>query len=244
MKSRKTLFAVTSLVLLACLAAAQSKASTAHSKNAATAQTKGDASKSANSIYDRNLLKNGNAEAVTEDSKKVPGWGSLEGFRVAEYGSMASEWDWGLSGCPDCGKQYLRLEFESTTHEKEISQTIDVTAAAADIDQNKVTAKATAYLGAFYDADTTSQVTISFQDDAGKVLGEMATAPCDTKSLPKAERGSTGLAPYQASHSLPSGTRRTVFTWKAKATGDSGSYLALGDNFSLVLSVPPPPPQH
>jgi len=244
MKFRNLLIPIAALAVLTCLSAGQSKGSAAPTKSAAAAQAKSAAPKAAASIFDRNLLKNGNAEATTEDSKKVPGWGSLEGFRVADYGSMAGEWDWGLSGCPDCGKQYLRLEFEGTTREKEISQTIDITAAAADIDQNKVTAKAAAYLGAFYDADTTSQVTVSFQDDAGKVLGEMATAPCDTKSLPKAERGSTSLAPYQAGHSLPSGTRKIVYAWKAKATGDSGSYLALGDSFSLVLSVPPPPPQH
>jgi hypothetical protein len=244
MKFRNLVIPAAAIALVTCLSAGQSKGSAAQTKNAVAAQAKSAAPKAAVSIFGRNLVKNGNAEAATEDSKKVPGWGSLEGFSVAEYGSVSGEWDWGLSGCAGCGKQYLRLEFEGTTHEKEISQTIDVTPASSDIDQNKVIAKAAVYLGAFHDADTTSQVTISFQDDAGKVLGEMATAPCDTKSLPKAERGSTGLAPYQAGHPVPSGTRKIVYAWKAKATGDSGSYIALGDNFSLELSVPPPPPQH
>jgi hypothetical protein len=67
--------------------------------------------------------------------------------------------------------------------------------------------------------------------------GKIKTAPYDTKQLPKAEKGGTGLVQCQASGQVPTGTRKTVYTWKANATGTSDDYLSLGDNFSLVLTA-------
>src|SRR5579862_2638941 len=69
------------------------------------------------SLQNHNLIKNGTAEAPTDDSKKVPAWGQHDGLTEVEYGSVSGEWDWGLSGCATCGKRYLRLAFEGDTHE-------------------------------------------------------------------------------------------------------------------------------
>ena len=190
------------------------------------------------SLLNHNLVKNGNAEAEGADDKHVPAWGEKEGFTEDSYGSVGSEWDSGLSGCAGCGNRYLRLQFESGTHELSISQTIDVSSLAADIDKKSVTASVSAYLGGFLNSDTTGVVTAYFQDASGAELGKIETTPYDTKQLPKAERGSTGLVQCQASGTVPAGTRKIVYTWKANAIGDSGDYLGLGDNFSLVLSKP------
>ena len=189
---------------------------------------------------DHNLLKNGGIEAEGADDKHVPGWGSLEGLFGAAYGSVGGEWDWGLSGCPACGKRYLRLTFTDTVHELSVSQTVDVAPSAEDIDKNIVTAAISAYLGGFKEADTTSTLTASFQDASGKELGKLSTNPYRASELPKAERGDTGLLLCQASGTVPSATRKIVFTWRAYATGDSGSYIGLGDNFTLVLNKPKP----
>ncbi len=220
------LLAVAGLAVIPCVVMAQTKRNT----SAATPTT----------IFGRNLLKNGNAEVETNDSKKVPGWEAVEGLTVAKYGSVSGEWDWDLPGCSGCGKYYLRLQFEGTIHELATSQTVDVSSGAADIDHKPVTASVSAYLGGFRDSDKTGTVIASFQDGSGKELGTVETKPYDTKELPKAERGSTGLVQCQASAQVPVGTRKIIFTWKGKSTGESSDYLALGDNFSLVLTLPPP----
>jgi hypothetical protein len=202
------------------------------------ASAMGQAAKTAAaSLENHNLIKNGTAEVPTDDSKKVPAWGQHDGLTEVEYGSAASEWDWGLSGCGTCGQRYLRLAFEGDTHELSVSQTVDVAALAIEIDKKTVTATVSAYLGGFKDSDTTGQVVASFQDASGSELGKIETPPYDTKQLPKREKGSTGLTPCQASGSVSAGTRKIAYTWKANSTGTSGDYLGLGDNLSLVLAA-------
>ena len=115
-----------------------------------------------------------------------------------------------------------------------------MTSAAGPIDSGKVTAHLSAWLGAFLNADTTATVEASFQDASGKELGTLATDPIDTTKLPKAERGSTGLALCEKSGAVPQGTRQIVYTFHAKSTGTSGDYLGLGDNFSLELTKSTP----
>lgn len=186
----------------------------------------------------RNLLKNGNGEIEGKDDKDVAGWGPVDGLTGVEYGSVSGEWDWGLSGCAGCGKRYLRLQFEGSTHMLSAAQTINVTASADAIDKKTVTAAASAYLGGFLNSDTTSRVIVSFQDAAGTELGTLETKPYDTAQLQKAEKGSASLTQCQVSGLVPAGTRKIVYTWKADATGTSNDYLALGDDFSLVLTAP------
>jgi hypothetical protein len=212
------------IVLLAGLVSAQTKNSNAAAKARPT-------------MFGRNLLKNGNVEADTDDSKKVPGWVAADGLAQAKYGSVSGEWDWGLSGCGACGDYYLRLAFEGGVHELSTSQTVDLTPAAADIDQGKVTAGISAYLGGFLNSDTTSVVAASFQDASGRELGTLSTDPVDLSKLEKAPKGSASLTQVEKSGAIPGQTRKIVFTWHASATGSSADYLALGDNFSLVLTA-------
>ena len=190
-------------------------------------------------LLNHNLVKNGNAEAQGQDEKHVPAWGEKDGFTESRYGGVGGEWDWGLSGCVSCGGRYLRLQFEGETHELSISQTVDLSSLAADIDKKLLSASVSAWLGGFLNSDTTGIVTASFQDASGAELARIETTPYDTKLLPKAEKGSTGLVECKASGAVPAGTRKIIYTWKATATGDSGDYLGLGDNFSLVLAKPP-----
>ncbi|MGO8813578.1 MAG: hypothetical protein ACLQVG_02790 [Terriglobia bacterium] len=225
MRFYSALIAVAAFLLLTSAAASQTKHLPAKAKPIP-------------SMFGRNLLKNGNVEADTEDNKKVPDWSPADGFTVAKYGSNSGEWDWGLSGCTGCDNYYVRLAFEGKAPAPSTSQTVDVSAAAAKIDQKIVTAAISAYLGGFQNADTTSTLTASFQDAAGKELGTLQTQPVNMTQLPKAERGSTGLRLCENSGPVPAGTKKIVFTWSAKTTGTSGDYLALGDNFSLVLNIP------
>lgn len=189
------------------------------------------------SQFGRNLLTNGNAENKGATEEDVAGWARVNGLTGAEYGSEASEWDWGLSGCTGCGSRYLRLAFEGDVHELSTSQTVNVASSADEIDKGGVTASINAELGGFHNSNTTGQVLASFQDASGKELGSIETKPYDTATLPKAERGDTGLVLCQASGKVPAGTRKIVYTWKATRTDNTGDdHLSLGDNFSLTLA--------
>src|SRR6185437_10769336 len=161
-------------------------------------------------------------------SKQVPGWQSIEGFSVDKYGSVGSEWDYGLSGCPSCKDYYLRLEFEGSVHELSTSQKVNIAVAASQVDAGEVKATISAYLGAFIGADTSSEIIAVYQDASGKELGRTTTQQYNTNTLAKAEKGSTGLILCEASGMVPVGTRTIVYIWKAEATGESNSYLALG----------------
>lgn len=203
--------------------------------NGASAQTKSAAAQP-DKIFNRNLLKNGDGEAVTDDAHTVPGWPKLDDLTYATYGGIGGEWDHGLSGCKNCGKQYLRLEFMDKK-ESSASQTLDVASAAEEIDTSKVMAAISGYLGAYIDSDTTTLIHASFEDKDGKELATISTEPVNTATLPKAERGSTGLSLVQKKGPVPAGTRKIVYTWTARAAGDSNSYLGLADNLSLVLTL-------
>src|SRR5215472_1218861 len=120
----------------------------------AVAQAPKAASKAgaASPIFGQNLLKNANIEAPIVDPNKVSGWSDAKGLQQAVYGSVSGEWDWGMTGCPGCGKQYLRLDFEGVVHDLTTAQTIDVSAAAEKIDAGKATAHSSAWLGAFHNS--------------------------------------------------------------------------------------------
>lgn len=227
MKLRCPCLAVMTLTLVSTIAGAQTKRPAPPTRMPA-------------SQFDHNLLKNGTAETEGKTIEDVPGWTKTEGLQLVKYGSQGSEWDWGLSGCPTCGDHYLRLAFGESVHELSTSQTIDLSASANEIDKQPVAAAISAYLGGFLNSSTTGQVMASFQDAAGKELGKIETTRYVTATLPKAESGSTGLVLCQASGRVPQGTRKIVFTWKADATDDSGDYLGLADNLSLVLTIPGP----
>jgi hypothetical protein len=179
---------------------------------------------------------NGDAEAEVQD-KEVPGWGDPQDeFTTPAYGSQGGEWDWGVSGCPGCGKQYFHLMWEGEGTERSFSQTVDVTAEAKAIDSGNVEAKLSGYFGGYRDGDTTDYLVAEFLDEGGQTLGSLVTRPVDTKVLPPPPVGNTSMMPIEAKGKLRAGTRRIVVTFRGKATGTSGSYLALGDNLALVLS--------
>ena len=221
-------------LIVACLACASSL----HAQQISSGSKASSAAATAKaaSLFGHNLLINGNAEAQMK-GKAVPGWGDpQEGFSTPEYGSVGSEWDWGLSGCPACGKQYFHLEWEADGGERSFSQVVDVSHQAAAIDAGKVTGTLDGYFGAFRDADTSDHLVATYFDESGKELGMIETPWVDTKALQPAKAGSTSLMALEAHGPVPAGTRKIAVKLVAKATGTSGSYLGLADNLSLVLN--------
>lgn len=189
------------------------------------------------SVLDRNLLGNAGAEAEMIDTA-VPGWGAAQDSFVTEtYGHTAGEWDWGMSGCPGCGKRYFRIAWEGPESSKRFAaQTVDVSHAAEAIDGGQVTTRLSGYVGALRGGDTTAQITAVYLDSAGKELGRLETPFVDVKALPKPEQGDASFLHIDAHGPTPSGTRKIEVQLIAKPTGGSGSYLGVADNLSLVLT--------
>ncbi len=122
--------------------------------------------------------------------------------------------------------------------ERSFGQVVNVAREAAIIDEGKVAVTLSGYFGAYRESDTTDHLVATFQDESGKSLGSMETALVDTKALPAVEKGATSLMFLDAHGTLPKGTRNVEVKLVAKATGESGSYLAVADNLSLVLTPP------
>ena len=191
--------------------------------------------KSAPSIFGRNLLANASGETEMRDNGAIPGWGDpQEGFATDEYGHTSGEWDWGLSGCPGCGKRYFRLAWDGEVQQKSATQIVDVTPAAASIDAGNVTAELSGYVGAIIGSDTAAQLVAVFTDTGGKELSQMQTPAADTNKLPKPPAGEASLTVLKISGAVPAGTRKVQVRLLAKG-GGSGSYLAVADNLSFQL---------
>ncbi len=194
------------------------------------------------SILDRNLLVNAGAEQPVNGQNAVPGWGpAQEGFVAEPYGHTTTEWEWNLSGCAGCGKQYFRVFWEgSETSSRTISQTIDVTPAAADVDAGRVQARLAGYLGTIRNTDTTGHLQAVFLNATGQSLGDgpVETAPFDSKSLPKAREGDASIVRFQAEGAVPAGTRKIRVSFVVRPTGGSGAYYGFADQLSLHLFRP------
>ncbi len=203
----------------------------------AFAQDAGTSQDAASKLLDRNLLRNSGAESEPQgDDKIVPDWAPKKAVEAPEYGSVGGEWDWGVSGAPGGGRRYLRISFENPIKDKSVTQRVDVSALAKEIDAGAISAKVSGYIGGMQDSDTGVEVIAVFEDARGKVLGNMPTDEVDTKSLPKPSVGGASMVPREKSGPVPVGTRRIVIQFFAHPTGSSGSYLALADNLSLVLT--------
>lgn len=222
------------------LALATLLAAPAFAEKPAKAGKAAQASSSSSKWLDKNLLKNPGAESQPRDKAPPPSWDAKpptdeEGVEVADYGSVGGEWDHGVTGAPKGGNRYFRLYFKAGTKEQSMSQPVDVSGVAQDIDAGRIEAQLSGYLGAFVDADSTAQIIATYLDAQGKELGKLETAPINAATLPKPQVGSAALTPVQAGGVVPANTRKIVVKVYAKATGDSGDFLGLADNLSLVL---------
>ena len=194
-------------------------------------------------IFDRNLLVNAGAEQAMNDQNAAPGWGpAQEGFVAEPYGHTTTEWEWNLSGCAGCGKQYFRVFWEgSENSSRTISQTIDITPAAADVDAGRVQARLAGYLGTIRNTDTTGYLQAIFLSATGQPVGgggPVETAPFDSKKLPKAREGDASIVPFQAEGRVPAGARKIRVSFVVRPTGGSGAYYGFADQLSLQLFRP------
>ena len=190
-----------------------------------------------------NLVVNGDAEsgagavdAETTAPVPIPGWQTTPNFTEHVYDPAGSSDfpDVNASKAIGGAKQFFAGGPENSANDSETaSQTIDVSAAAAEIDRGVVTAELSADLGGFADQGDAATVDASFDGASGQ-LGQITIGPV----TPAARHDQTSLVPVDASAAVPKGTRtiRVVIVM----TKTDGAYNdAYADNISLTI-IPPP----
>ncbi|HUH16068.1 MAG TPA: hypothetical protein VML35_09315 [Gaiellaceae bacterium] len=116
------------------------------------------------------------------------------------------------------------------------SQTVDVSAAAAEIDADRADATIAAHIGGFSTQQDRATVAAIYRDDGGAELGRQTIGPV----LPVDRDSLTELRPRSATGSVPVGTRaiEVVMTATRSSGTSNDGYL---DNLSLSLDYDPLP---
>ena len=207
----------------------------------AVAQNKGKSNSATTkpSFFGHNLLKNPGAAEEVEPGK-VKDWPG-ESVSTSTYGHTSGEWDWNVEGAPKGGCCYFRLAWDGEISQKEMSQEVDLSPAAQEIDAGGVTATASAYLGSMVDSNTAGQLSLTFLDAQGQTLSTLQADVVKPDSLPKPSVGSASMVSTQTSGEVPKGARKAVFKITSKTNAEpGGDYAAYADNLSLVLVEPKP----
>lgn len=198
-------------------------------------------------LIGHNLLVNGDAEtlyttgkATEKDTPAI--WSRKPDALAVEYGSMSDEWPDARPGCPDGRKRYFRLALAINEATKDISQTLALTSAAADIDSGAVECALGGWFGGWAGGDATARLEVNFLDANDAKLGTLATEAPDPAALPKPEGGRASFAKQLATAPLPTGTRRIeahLVAVRLTKNVDTNA-VATADNLSIVLEKKKP----
>lgn len=199
-----------------------------------------------------NLLANGDAElgtgatdASTVSPVPIPDWTTSPNFTELVYDPG------GAYGFPDTadsaaiggGTQFFAGGPDTSVDESNnnttetASQSVDLSAAAAEIDAGRVSATLAAALGGFEDQGDNATVTASFLNAASTSLGQAKVGP-----VTPANRGDeTKLISRSGTANLPAGTRtvQVVITANRLDGSYNDGYI---DNVSLTLGPKVAPP--
>lgn len=191
---------------------------------------------SAQSPFNRNLIVNGGAEAGPavgsweETAVAIPSWTTTGGITAGKYGTdafLAAD----SYGPRDRGSNHFIVN--SDLGNATATQTVDLSAAGADIDAGRVRFHLSAYVGGIY--TVTGRLKATFLDGSSKVLLEaVADAPAEADFM-----GDGGLLHRTASGFLLPATRTVRIVFELGRSGPGYGYPA-ADNLSLVLAVESP----
>lgn len=186
------------------------------------------------SVFERNLLVNGDAEAGPGAYDEtlafgVPGWTTHGNFTAVEYGAAGAFPMWDDPGPADRGKNFFSGGPDSAL--SWAVQTVDVSAAAAVVDGGTVAYALSGYIGGYGDQEDNVTVTAQFLGAAGGALARVAIGPV----LALDRRGVTGLVERHTSGRVPPGTRAIRVQIVSRRLG--GTYNdGECDNLSLILT--------
>lgn len=171
-----------------------------------------------------NLVSNGDAETGTTD-----GWSgaiAVERHDDPEYASAVL-----VDGTLFPGGTFL---FTGTGSSSSATQQISLAPSAAAIDNGRVTAHLSAFLGGWYSQPDQPELTYDFRDGGGQSLAVRTLGP----QTPGDRGGRLGFLPYSDSITVPIGTRSVLLTFSSsQITGVNDAYA---DNIALFLDVPSP----
>ncbi|MGW7052482.1 alkaline phosphatase family protein [Streptomyces sp. NPDC054887] len=192
----------------------------------------------------QNLIVNGGAECANGstsgmDAVTLPGWELVGGPTAIRYG-VSGHQGTSTPGPAERGTQYFQ---GGSAHASRIAQTVDVSAAAAQIDGAGADYDLTGWLGGYTSWAATATVKITFQNGSGATVG----SPAQIGPVTAADRGNaTKLLERTTSGTVPAGTRKIRV--ELDMPGEPGSWsggaqsgrwnMGAADNLSLTLSVP------
>ena len=186
-------------------------------------------------IPEGNLLANPGAEAgpgaTGFETVPPPGWTTTATFTAVAYGVPDFPT---LADSAALGGGANLFAGGSTNTVATASQTVDVSAAAPEIDGTGALLTVGAQLGGFSSQGDNTTITAVYRDGTGRVLGSTGAGP-----VTPAERNNvTELQQRTTAGTVPPGTRSIVVT--LTATWVEGSYNdGFADNASLTLTPPP-----
>lgn len=177
-----------------------------------------------------NLIANAGADddvgSATGAQVPVPGWTSLGTATAVQYG--VGVFPTGSDpGPPDRGANFF---FGGRSAVSSLTQTIDVSAYSAAIDEGATTFELSGYLGGYLTQTDTSTVTLTFSSSSGADLGGALIGPV----TPGERDDATALLLRTGSGSVPPGTRSVNVVMEMMRSGgfDNDGYA---DSLSLVL---------
>jgi len=164
------------------------------------------ASAQSTSMFGRNLVVNGNAEAgpgtpdTASTARPLPGWTPTGNFTAVRYGASGGV---GATdpGPPDRGKNFFAGGPDNAA--SSAVQTIDVSTGAAAIDAGGVKFTLSAYVGGFSGQRDHAVITATFKDADGGKLAAASIGPV----TPEQRKGHTGLLARSASGTVPAKSR-------------------------------------
>jgi hypothetical protein len=184
------------------------------------------------SVFDRNLIFNGDAEAnAGADDETIVvrplGWTTTGQFGVFKFGGISGFPDRNAPGPPHRGSNFFT---GGDAPVSTASQIVDVASAAKEVDGGSVRYTFSAWLGGYDAQEDYGTASASFLDGNKQRLGGVLLGPV----TPADRHDRTGFVQRSHSGTLPRGTRTVRVTMTAKrvvGTSNDG-YI---DDVSLIL---------
>ena len=190
------------------------------------------------SIFGTNLVVNGSAELGTPakssyKSVPVPGWTTTTNLTVLRYGMAGGFPGTNIAAASGLGQHFFvgGADSEETT----ASQTIDLSASAALIDQLKAAFKCSAYLGGMAGQNDNASIQLVFRSADGAALGQATIGPVTDAG----RQYKTQLLQKNVTGQVPAKTRSVELTLRMKRV--QGAYNdAFADDIQFVVSEETP----
>lgn len=194
-----------------------------------------------------NLVQNPGAEESTGATYDyvvpIAKWATGGPMTAWVYGMFGDRPDKAFAATIDGGANFFSGGPGGVAGTPVASQTIDVSAAAAEIDEGSVAATLAAYIGGYGAANVSTEdlarVDAVFYDAAASRLGSLRIGPVTGRD----RNGRTVLLKRSGTANLPKLTRR-IDVVISVVTDENGKHHAFVDNISLTLgkaTTPPPP---